>query len=249
MKDPLYILSTLVEKDFKVRYRNMSLGVLWSLVNPLIMMAVLSFVFVVLFKQQREDMWLFILIGLLPYNFFSIAWSTGTESVVANGPLIKHVPFQRELVPLSVVFGNTLHYLLQLILLLIAVSAVRDVNIQWLWLPVVLVLQILFVCGLTLVTAALDVYYRDVAYVVNAATLFLFWLCPIFYGLENVPSKYAWLYEANPIAAVILIMRRIFLEGVSPGLTMIKLGAVSILTLWIGYMFFVRLEKNFSDHL
>ena len=117
------------------------------------------------------------------------------------------------------------------------------------WLPAVLVLQLVFVCGLSLVTAALDVYYRDVAYVVNAATLVLFWLCPIFYSFEDVPGAYAWLYEVNPVAAVILIMRRIFLDGVPPGLTIVKLAAVSVLTLWVGYMVFVRMEKNFSDYL
>ena len=247
MNDPSYILRTLVEKDFKVRYRNMSLGVFWSLVNPLIMMSVLTFVFSSVFAATREHFWLFVLIGLLPYNFFALAWSTGTESVVGNAPLIKHVPFQRELVPVSVVLGNTLHYLLQLLLLLIAVIVVQGVNIQWLWLP--LVLQLVFVCGLSLVTAALDVYYRDVAYVVNALNLVLFWLCPIFYGFENVPGKYAWLYEVNPVAAVILIMRRIFLDGVPPGFTIVKLAAVSVLTLWVGYMVFVRMEKDFSDYL
>ena len=249
MNDPFYILSTLVEKDFKVRYRNMSLGIFWSLVNPLIMMSVLTFVFTVLHPAEREHFWLFLLIGILPYNFFSLAWSTGTESVVGNAPLIKHVPFQRELVPVSVVLGNTLHYLLQLVLLLIAVTVVRGVNIQWLWLPAVLVLQLVFVCGLSLVTAALDVYYRDVAYTVNAVNLVLFWLCPIFYSFEDVPGSYAWLYEINPVAAVILIMRRIFLDGVSPGFTIVKLAAVSVLTLWVGYMVFVRMEKDFSDYL
>ena len=249
MNDPFYILSTLVEKDFKVRYRNMSLGVFWSLVNPLIMMLVLTFVFTVLFSATEDDFWLFLLIGLLPYNFFALAWSTGTESVVGNASLIKHVPFQRELVPVSVVLGTALHYLLQLVLLVIAVTVVRGVNVQWLWLPVVLVLQLVFVCGLSLVTAALDVYYRDVAYVVNAVTLVLFWLCPIFYGFEDVPGQYVWLYEINPVAAVILIMRRIFLDGVPPGLTILKLAAVSVLTLWAGYRFFGRMEKDFSDYL
>ncbi len=249
VNDPFYILGTLVEKDFKVRYRNMSLGVFWSLVNPLIMMTVLTFVFVSVFKTEREHLWLFVLIGLLPYNFFALAWSTGTESVVGNAPLIKHVPFQRELVPVSVVLGNTLHYLLQLLLLLIAVIVVRGVNVQWLWLPVVLALQLVFVCGLSLITSALDVYYRDVAYVVQAINLVLFWLCPIFYGFEDVPGQYAWLYEINPIAAGILIMRRIFLSDVSPGFTILKLAAVSALTLWAGYKFFVRMEKDFSDYL
>ena len=94
------------------------------------MMSVLTFVFSSVFAATREHFWLFVLIGLLPYNFFALAWSTGTESVVGNAPLIKHVPFQRELVPVSVVLGNTLHYLLQLLLLLIAVIVVQGVNIS-----------------------------------------------------------------------------------------------------------------------
>ena len=143
--DPWFVLSNLVMKDFKIRYRNMSLGIFWSLVNPLIMMGVLTFVFTFVFSHDRPNFALFLLIGLLPYNFFSLAWSTGTESVVVNGPLVKRVPFQRELVPISVVLGNAVHYLLQIALLLIAVGVMRGVSWQWLWLPVIVALQVIFV--------------------------------------------------------------------------------------------------------
>ncbi len=164
--DPWFILKNLVSKDFKVRYRNMSLGIFWSLVNPLIMMGVLTFIFSVVFTRGIPNYPLFLLCGLLPYNFFTQAWSTATTSVVSNASLVKQVRFQRELVPVSVVLGNALHYALQLALLLIAVVIVVGVNIQWMWLPLVLSLQLIFVCGLSLLTSALDVYYRDMGYVV-----------------------------------------------------------------------------------
>jgi ABC-type polysaccharide/polyol phosphate export permease len=138
--DSLFILRNLIAKDFKVRYRNMSLGILWSLVNPLVMMTVLTFVFTGLMPSPRRNFWLFVLIGLLPYNFFALAWSTGTTSIVDSGRLIKKVPFLRELVPLSTVFANSLHYLIQFGLLLVAAGLVIGPSWSWTWLPVVLAL-------------------------------------------------------------------------------------------------------------
>jgi len=247
--DHYYILRNLVEKDFKVRYRNMSLGIFWSLVNPLIMMGVLTFVFTVIFPSQRPNFWLFVLMGILPYNFFTMAWATGTNSIVDNASLIKKVPFQRELIPVSVVIGNLVHYLIQLGLLLLAAAFVTGVNLQWIWLPVVVLLQVVFVCGVSFLSSSLDVYYRDVRYVVESANLVLFWLVPIFYGFEDISPSYAWIYELNPVAAVVLVTRRILLHGVSPGLTIWKLAAVSVMTLALGAFVFNRIKKDFSDYL
>ncbi len=173
----------LIGKDFKVRYRNMSLGVFWSLLNPLIMMSLLTFVFTAVFAGSRESYPLFVLIGLLPFNFFTLAWSTGTTSIVSNAQLIKQVPFQRELVPVSVVLGNSVHYCLQLILLLGAIAFFVGVSVYWWWLPLVVVCQLAFVGGLSLAFSAFDVYFRDTEYIVKALTLVLFWMVPILMGI------------------------------------------------------------------
>jgi ABC-type polysaccharide/polyol phosphate export permease len=114
----------------------------------------------------------------------------------------------------------------------------------------VLLLQIVFVCGAALLCSALDVYYRDVRYVVESTNLVLFWLVPIFYGFEDIPADYAWFYQLNPIAAVILITRRILLEGSSPEFgTLVKLALVSVVTLVVGYFTFRSIQKDFSDYL
>ena len=248
--DHLYILRNLVEKDFKVRYRNMSLGVFWSLVNPLVMLAVLWFVFSRIFVVQRPSGPLFFLCGIVPYNFFSLAWLTGTRSVVDNAPLVKRVPFWRELLPVSVVLGNLVHYGIQLVLLLTAVFLIVGVNAYWLWLPVVVGLQVVFVCGMSLLSSSLDVYYRDVQYVVESINLVLFWLVPIFYALDDVPTEYVWLYELNPLAAVIFVLRRILLSGAPPPLlTVGKMIVVSFGTLAAGTYLFGRIKRNFSDCL
>jgi ABC-type polysaccharide/polyol phosphate export permease len=257
--DPLFVLYNLIAKDFKVRYRNMSLGIFWSLLNPLIMMGVLTFVFTVVEPSKIEYFPLFVLIGYVPFNFFTLAWASGTNSVVDNSALIKKIPFRRELVPLSVVLANTLHYMIQLALVLAAVALFVGVNIHWLWLPVVMALQVVFVCGAALACSALDVYYRDVRYIVESANLVLFWLVGIFYSIERVPARFSWLYESNPIAAVILTTRRVLLQGASPGTalslnwfelgTMWKLTLVSFGTLAVGLWIFRRIQKDFADCL
>jgi ABC-type polysaccharide/polyol phosphate export permease len=114
----------------------------------------------------------------------------------------------------------------------------------------VLALQLVFVAGLTLATSALDVYLRDMRYVVESTNLVLFWIVPIFYGFEIILPRYAWLYELNPVAAVIMLLRTILLDGEPPNLTtLMKFTAVSIGMLAAGAMIFRRLKRNFADYL
>ena len=248
--DSLYILRNLISADFKVRYRNMSLGIFWSLINPLVMMGVLTFVFTVVFVNDKENFALFVLVGLLPYNFFSLALSSSAVSLVGNAPLVKKVPFRRELVPVSVVFGSVIHYLVQIGLLLVVSAFFVGFSATWAWLPLILLLQITFVCGLALLCSALDVYFRDIQYIVESAVVVLFWLAPIFYGLEEVGQEYAWLYELNPIAAVILLTRSVLLDATNPSLgTLAKLVFVSLFLLFSGLFVFRKIERDFADYL
>ena len=248
--DTLFILRVLIAKDFKIRYRNMSLGVFWSLVNPLVMMTVLTFVFTQLMPSGRDQFALFVLVGLLPYNFFTLALQAGTTSIIDNSSLVNKMPFQRALLPVSVVFANSIHYLIQFGLLLLATSIFVGVNRYWLWLPIIVLAQIVFVCGVALTTSALDVFIRDIRYVVESACLVLFWMLPIFYGFEAIGPKWAWLYEINPLAAVILIMRAILLDGAAPmPTTVFKLLSVTLIVLGIGLGTFLRLQRRFSDYL
>src|SRR6185369_7540696 len=240
--DYLYLIQNLVMKDFRIRYRNMSLGVLWSLLNPLVMMGVMTFVWTQIFKDTRPNFPLFVLCGMVPYNFFTIAWSGGTTSIVDNAGLIKRLPVPREVVPVSTVLSCSIHLLVQLALLLaIALGSHVAVNRYWFWLPVVWGLEIIYVSGLSLITASSNVFLRDTRYVVESANVVMMWLVPVFYDFSKIPDRYSTIYELNPLAALVIIMRRIVYEGApttGTTYTMWKLVLASFTVFFVGLIAF-----------
>ena len=250
--DYLYLIQNLILKDFRIRYRNMSLGVLWSLVNPLVMMGVLTFVFTKVFISAIPHFPVFVLCGMIPYNFFTVAWIAGTTSIVDSAGLVKRVPVPREVVPITTVLSNCVHLLVQICLLLSMVVFFYGVNRQWFWLPLVWALEIVFVCGLVLLTSSINVYIRDTRYVVESANMVLFWLVPIIYDFSLVPERYRRFYEINPLAALVLSLRRILLHAEAPDgstHTLWKLAVVSFTVFAAGLLLFHRMKPRFYEHI
>jgi len=244
-----FLLHNLISKDFKVRYRNMSLGMFWSLLNPLVTMGVLTVVFTTFMpRSDIKDYPLFFLCGLIPYNFFAMAWSTGTSSLAENAHLIKRVAVPREVIPIATVLGNSLHLLIQVALLLVFALIEGHVNRYWAWLPLIWALEVVLLCGLALISSAVNVYVRDTRYLVESFNAVLFWLVPIVYPFP--PPQYQRLFELNPVAALVFAIRDILLDGKPPAgslLTKLSVGSVAVLVL--GLVLFRRMKQGFYDYL
>jgi lipopolysaccharide transport system permease protein len=247
-----FLLENLILKDFRIRYRNMSLGILWSLVNPLVMMGVLTFVFGHVFGNHNVAAYpLLILCGLIPYNFFVGAVLSGTTSIVDNAGLVKRVSVPREVVPVASVLSNCVHLGIQFCLLVaLAFFFHLPPTQSWLWLPVVWSLYMIFVCGLALGASAINVFVRDTRYVVESFNLVLFWLVPIFYDFTIIPGKYRDVYRFNPVAALVMAMRDIMIDHRAPAPSLVRnMSIAAAVTLTLGAWIFERLKIHFYEHI
>lgn len=250
-----FILSNLVSKNLKTLYRNMALGFFWSVLNPLVLVVVLTIVWVVFFRATI-DFALSVLVTLIPYNLFVYCFSGCTTSIRDNASLVKKVAFPRQILPVSVVLTHVVQFPIQFSLvvlgLLILPSEPHFLSINLLWLPVVFGLEVGLCLGAGLLVSALYAKYRDVRYIVESILVVLFWICPIVYEassrLASMP-RWVWaVYFSNPLAGILEGYRAILVHGRAPDPK--QLGLAALVTLAIGVVgvrtFWVH-EREFAD--
>jgi len=251
-----FALHNLIMKDFKVRYRNMSLGFLWSLLNPLIIFAVLIVVFSYIHPSRHAHYFpVFLLIGITTYNFFTLCIAPATSSILDNSSLVKKVIFPRELIPISVILSQMIHMIIQVLLLAVFVAAYSvPIHGTILWVPLIYLVELLFILGMSFACSALNVFYRDILYIVQSSLTVMFWLTPIFYDLAqvklNLPRPLYFVYLLNPIAGCIDALRAAIIRGEHPDPESMGMAVgVALVVLIGGTMIFFRRQKYFSDKI
>ncbi len=263
-----YLLSNLVIRDVKARYKNSVLGVLWSMLNPLGLMIVFTVVFNVMGRGQGTRQYpVFVLVGIMPWHFFSGALTNGITSILGNSALVKKVYFPRELLPTSSLLSNLVNFCFTLIILAIFLYVYRiGLTIYALWIPAILLTQMIFTLGITLLLSAITVFYRDVLMVMQVVLQAWFFMTPIFYSFDffgtsstvlgitfNPAQVMRWF---NPMASIIDGYRTV-LWGTSGSAGPVSMNpsfllrtfVTSVIIFIIGYAFFIRTEHLFGEKL
>jgi ABC-2 type transport system permease protein len=270
------VLVNLVRKELKVKYTASVLGAVWSLLNPVMFLAVFSLVAYVL-GNLIPDFPVFLLSGLLAWNFLANALQAGARSVIDNANLVKKMAFPREILPLAAIGVALFDFLIQsaVLLLFIGISG-HGFHLPELWLyPLAIVVILVFTTALTFWVSALNVRYRDVGHLLGLALLVWFWATPIVYQGWLVQQKLetiqilglnAWiLYLSNPVAVIALGFQRALYsivrpaDGGDPILPLMSLGAltaallgvlaVSTLLLYLAWRSFFRRSGDFAEEL
>ena len=246
------LLRNLVAKDLKVRYKNSALGFVWSLLHPLLLMVVFTVVFTQLLDQDTPAFPVFVLTALLPWHWTSTAVTAGTASLVDNAPLINKVYFPRILLPVSAVLSTGANYVLGLPALFLFMALFDRAFTPWLvFVPILVLIQAIFLTAVVLILAPLNVYFRDTTVLVDVGLTAWFFMTPIFYSIEwVVPHLAAWMYRINPMAAIVSEYRVIMYSGGVPDpLFTGRTGVTALVLLAIGYLVFTRLNRNLGEHL
>lgn len=240
----------LVERELTSRYRRSLLGWLWSLAPPLLQLAIFHFVFTRVIPLDVDHFALFLLTGILTWNWLSTALSLATTSLESRRDLVLRPGFPTVLIPLVSVFVALVDYLVALPVLLIAVGVTVGLDGTVALLPALLAVQLLLVAGLAWLLAPLNVFFRDVNYLVSLALMFGFWLTPVFYSPEQVPERFSSAYEINPMTHLIDGHRSILLDGVAPALGPLALVAVASLGIFAaGFAVFAACRHALPEQL
>lgn len=246
-----YLIYNLVLRDLKVKYKGSTLGFLWSLLNPLLMIVVYTVAFKFVLKIKVPNFPIFLFSALLPWTFLIATLSMGVTSITENSNLVKKVYFPREVLPLSIVMVNLFHFCLSFLVLIPALLFFKITpGFSFLFLVVIVFFQTLFVLGLTLLVSALNVYYKDVKHFLEVMLNLWFWLTPIIWPLNLVPEKLQDYVYLNPFTAFVQAYRDIILHNQLPKpLILTILVVTGILVFLLGALVFQKKQRRFAEEI
>ncbi len=263
------LIRNLVLRDLRARYKGSTLGYLWTQIAPLGMMMVYVIVFSFLLPNGIAMFPVFVIVGLLPWNYTAEAVLSGTRSIIDNAALVKKVYFPREVLPLVAVGSSLLNFVLSLpmmflVIVIVQLTTLGRLNLSWsiVYLPVIMALQTIFLTGLALLLGAGAVFFRDVVHLIGIVINIWFFLTPIIYPLSTISEGVAarvirWL---NPLASIIEFYREIIYGNTvpvglipTPGVpalgALLRVGVTALIVLAVGYWVFQRTSRHFGEEL
>lgn len=245
------LIRELVLRDIKVRYKRSALGFAWTLANPLLYLVVFYFVFKLALEINIPRFGAFAFTGILVFSWFQSSMAQSAGAIVHNRELIRSPGFSPAVLPIVTVTSNLVHFLVAVFVLLVYQLILGSgIGFQIFYLPLLIALQFIFTLSLAYVIAASNVVFRDVGHLVTVLLQLLFFMTPIFYDASMIPDKYQALYRLNPMVHFVEAYRSILLgvNGIN-WWAITAIGAFSILLLYVGRHFFLRLSYRFVEEL
>lgn len=246
-KHNLFILKSLVSKDFKLKYRRSVLGVLWSVLNPLLMMLVLTAVFSFMFRFTIENYPLYLILGTILFDMMSRSTSSAMTSIIEAAPLLKKIRVEKSIFPIEKILFELLNFAISLF----AVAAVMiyyqvTPTANLLFLPLLLIYMVIFCSGIGLLLAALAVFFRDTIHLWGVIVTAWTYATPLFYPFDMLPD---WMQQAmafNPMYHYVTYFRDIMMWNTNPGLVEnLVCFCMAAATFVLGLVVFRKLERKF----
>lgn len=243
------LILLLTQKELKVRYKNSVLGYLWSIANPLLYSIIFYFVFKVVMKFPIENYTLFLITGLFPWQWISNSISLNTMIFISYSSLIKKVNFPRLILPLAQTLNDAFHFILSIpIILLFALVYHKVPGLVWIYGTFLLLIPTFFtVYGISLAVASLNLFFRDLQYLVNIFLTIAFYLTPIFYDIKFVPKKYLPFVLLNPFSLIIDLWRSLFMSNYLDFHKFVVSLAISFVIFLGGYLIYRKLNDKFAE--
>ena len=250
-KKDSFILQMLVSRDFKLKYRRSFLGIVWSILNPLLMMIVIAAVFSFIFRFSIENYAVYLIMGMTLFNLMSVSTNAGVLSIVNAAPLIKKIRVNKLVFPLETVLFELVNYALSLIAVVLVMFYYQVFpTLNVFFMPLLLVYMLMFCTGLSLLLSALTVFFRDIIYLWSVVIIAWTYATPIFYSINDMAPWMQTVMSFNPMYHYVTYIREILLWGTTPGLleNLICFGA-GLVSLVIGLLVFRKTEKRFILHV
>ncbi len=251
LKKYKFLINQLVSRDFKTKYKRSFLGVLWSLLNPLLTMTVQYIVFSTLFRFDVPHYQVYLLSGIVMFNFFSEATTQALTSITGNANLITKVYMPKYVFPVTKVLSSCINLGFSFIALYVMIlfSGLK-ITISHLLLPFAMLNMIIFTIGFSLILSSLMVFFRDMQFLYSVAIMLWMYITPIFYPENIIGPKFKWILQLNPLYYFIKYSRNIIFDNSIPTLRLHIICLIfSVGTLIIGSVLFKKLEKKFIFNL
>lgn len=235
--------------DFKLRYKSSALGFFWSLLEPLLMLLVLYVVFSNLMRIQVQHYQLFLLLGIILWNFLDRGTSMSIWGIIGKPSLVQKVYFPRDILVISTCITALMMTALEFVVFVIFMAAFRVVpGMTIAYFPILFIFEFLIILGLSMALSALNIFFRDVQFIWRLVVQVGFFATPILYPITIFPENARWIVMLNPMALIISMMRDCALYGISPEpLNLAYVAVSSLIALEFGYFIFDRLEPKFAE--